>query len=54
MAEALARDGNAETTETSRFFNLMNVRSLSEAVKERNPNKEPYRSSNDSRLEVTV
>ncbi len=38
----------------NKFFDLMNVRSLTEAIQERNPNKEPYKSPNDSRLQVTV
>ena len=59
VAEALARDGDSRTTETRRFvkmfnkfFDLLNVRSLNEAIHERNPNKEPFRSPSDSRLQV--
>ena len=61
MAEALARDGDDQVSETCRFikvfnkfFDLMNVRSLTEAIHERNPNKAPYKSPNDSRLEVIM
>ena len=38
----------------NKFFDLLNVRSLTEVIRERNPNKEPYRSPDDGRLEVMI
>ena len=59
MTKALAMRNDPDTLETQRFvltfnkfFDLLNVRSLTEAIWERNPNKEPYRSPDDGRLEV--
>lgn len=52
-------EGDPLTSETmrfvekfNRFFDLLNVRSLMEATRERNPDKEPYRSPDDDRLKV--
>lgn len=59
VAEALDREGDPQTSETRRFvrmfnkfFDLLNVRSLMEATRTRNPDKEPYKSPADSRLKV--
>jgi len=59
VAKALAIQNDPQTLETrrfvekfNRFFDLLNVRSLTEATHQRNPDKEPYRSSSDERLKV--
>ena len=59
VAGALALDGDPSTTETqrfvrmfNRFFNLLNVRSLSESIRRRKPDTRPYRDPNDERLKV--
>ena len=50
---------NDETTETEaflrmfdKFFDCVNVRTLSEGIKKKKPNLMPYRSSSDERLKV--
>ena len=59
VAEALALDGDPSTTETqrfvrmfNRFFDLLNVRSLSESIRHRRSDTWPYRDPNDERLKV--
>ena len=59
VAEALALDGDPSTTETqrfvrmfNRFFDLLNVRSLSESIRHRKPDVRPYRDLSDERLKV--
>ena len=59
VAEALALDGDPSTTETqrfvrmfNRFFDLLNVRSLSESIRHRKPDVWPYRDLSDERLKV--
>ena len=37
-----------------RFFDCFNVRSLSEGIHERKPDRRPYRDPTDSRLEVST
>ena len=53
MIDALLRLAILSEFSTS-FFDLMNVRSLTEAAHERNGNKEPYRSPNDTCLKVIM
>ena len=59
MADALAYFGDTSTSETEtfirnfdRWFDCMNVRSLSEAKAKRKPDLEPNTSPDDSRLKV--
>ena len=61
VAKALVIQNNPETFETQRFvsmfnkfFDLLNVRSLNEAARQRNPDKEPYRYPEDDRLKVML
>ena len=61
VAKTLAMQNDPQTLETrrfvatfNRFFDLLNVRSLTEASHERNPDKEPYRSPSDERLKVIL
>ena len=59
VADALAYFGDPSTSETEvfirnfdRWFDCMNVRSLSEAKTKRKPDLEPYTSPDDSRFKV--
>ena len=59
VAEALAMENKPHLSETVRFvktfnkfFDLLNVRSLTEAQIHRNPNVRPYRSVDDDRFKV--
>ena len=59
VAEALAMEDKPYLKETerfvhkfSKFFNLFNVQSLTEYVKQRKPDLEPYRDVEDKRLKV--
>ena len=38
----------------NKFFDLLNVRSLNEAARQCNPDKEPYRYPEDDRLKVML
>ena len=59
VADALAYFGDPKTEETERFiryfdkfFDCLNVRSFSEWKTRRKPDRKPYTSPNDPRLEV--
>ena len=59
VADALAYFGDPKMEETEKFvhyfdklFDCLNVRSLSEWKTSRKPDRKPYTSPNDSRLEV--
>ena len=59
VCKTLVLQGDLSTTETQRFvaifnkfFDLLNVRSLEESVRECNSDKAPYRSPDDERLKV--
>lgn len=61
MANGFDFYGHAETTETQRFveffnkfFDCLNVRSLNEHKRKKNPNLMPYRNPADERLEVSI
>ncbi len=61
VADALAYFGDESTTETEnfikmfdRFFDCLNVRSLSEWKSKLKPDLQPYTSPDDSRLKVRV
>ena len=61
VANALDLYGKSETTETkkfveifNKFFDCLNVRSLEEHRRKKNPNLKPYRSATDERLEVST
>ena len=61
VADALSYYGDPITKETEHFirmfddfFDCLNVRSLNEWQHKIKPNLKPYRSPNDSRLEVCV
>ncbi len=61
MADALAYFSDESTTETEnfvrmfdRFFDCLNVRSLSEWKSKLKPDLQPYTSPDDSRLKVRV
>ena len=58
VAEALAMENKPHLSGTVRFFNkffdLLNVRSLTEAQIHRNPNVHPYRSVDDDRFKVIL
>ena len=60
VADAFVYYGDTETKETEtlcrmfdRFFDCLNVRSLSEWQKKKKPDLKPYSSSDDERLKVT-
>jgi len=61
VAEALAMEDKPYLKETERFvrkfnkfFDLFNVRSLTEYIKQRKPDLEPYRDVEDKRLKVKI
>ncbi len=61
VAEALALEGKPYLKETERFvrkfnkfFDLFNVRSLTEHIKQRKPDLKPYRDVEDKRLKVVT
>ena len=61
VADALEYVGDPRTKQTERFvrmfdrfFDMLNTRSLEECVHKRKPDLAPYRTSQDTRLEVFI
>ena len=61
MANALAYFGDSRTKETEhfvrqfdRFFDCLNVRSLSESIHKNKDDRKPYTSVEDARLKVNI
>lgn len=59
VAKALELEGRPDTKETARFchifnkfFDILNVRSLDECVRQRKPDMRPFRQKSDPRLQV--
>lgn len=61
MAEAIALENDDNLRETERFvrlfnkfFDIMNIRCITEYVRTRNPDKKPFYDENDDRLKVCM